>query len=237
MGRWHTLVGVLALGAVVLSCGTVPTAPGTVPTTTPDAARPDDPDPVPDTEHAVALVTAWTQEATQAARNGPTVLVRFATGSRAPGLEADPDCVPPFAGALRTEPTALADAIVTAREDGTFRVRGSGLSVEVVVHGGRVGHLEACGGPTSLLAEAEQERLDALAAAEAEAARQAAAEAAELEEQERARAAAERQAQADAAEAAPEDGTDDGTDGTDEGEAVPDRVEVFPGDRTTGTSG
>jgi hypothetical protein len=235
MGRWHTLVGVLALGAVVLSCGTVPTAPGTVPTTTPDTATPDDPDPVPGTEHAVALVTAWTQEATQAARNGPTVLVRFATGSRAPGLQADPDCVPPFAGALRTEPTALADAIVTARDDGTYRVRGSGLSVEVVVDGGRVRHLEACGGPTSLLAEAEQERLDALAAAEAEAARQAAAEAAELEEQERARAAAERQAQVDAAaDAAPDDGTADGTPG---GEAVPDRFEVFPGDRTTGTSG
>jgi hypothetical protein len=161
--------------------------------------------------------------------------VRFATGSRAPGLQADPDCVPPFAGALRTEPTALADAIVTARDDGTYRVRGSGLSVEVVVDGGRVRHLEACGGPTSLLAEAEQERLDALAAA--------AAEAAELEEQERARAAAERQAQVDAAaDAAPDDGTADGTgdgtaDGTPGGEAVPDRFEVFPGDRTTGTSG
>jgi len=169
-----------------------------------------------------ALVVAWARDATHAARNGPGVLLRFALGSREPGLVTDTECIPGFAGILRQDPEALAEASVTRQGDGTFRVRGTELRVDLVVRDGRVGHLDGCGGPTSLHAEAE-------AQAEQEqrerAAEQAAADRVEREAAERAARQAETAA--------------DGGDGDGEipsAEPLDGRVEVFPRDRTSSPS-
>jgi hypothetical protein len=179
------------------------------------------------------LAMAWSEEATRAARNGPTVLLRFAAASRLPGLVDDPGCIPPLAGLLRDDPETFVDATVTRRDDGTYLVRGrNGSRVELIVGDGRVGHLEGCGGPTSLLAEAEREQRES---AQAEARRAAAQEAAEREAAER--EAAEREAaEREAAARAAADG-DPEEDGTDARQPPDDRVEVFPRDRTPSPSG
>lgn len=209
-----------------------------------------------------ALVMTWADDATLAARNGPTVLLRFASASRHPGLEVDPDCVPTFAGVLRDDAEALADASVTRQGDATYAVRGVGLRVDVVVEDGRVGHLDGCGGPASLRAEAEQEeraRMAAEQAARESAERDAAQrEAAEREAAELVAEQATRQPAADVGSgtetdagsgSAADDGsgteTDDGSGTAESGlpaddtvdEPVDDRVEVFPRDRTPASSG
>ncbi len=203
------------------------------------------------------LVMTWADDATLAARNGPTVLLRFASASRHPGLDADPDCVPTFAGVLRDDAEALADASVTRQGAATYSVRGVGLRVDVVVEDGRVGHLDGCGGPASLRAEAEQEERARMAA------EQAARESAERDaaEREAAELASEQATRQPAADDGSGTGTDDGSgtetddgsgtetddgSGTDESEIptddtvdepVDDRVEVFPRDRTPASSG
>jgi hypothetical protein len=228
------------------------------PATDPDAARP-----LPVTQSSVpvdghALVTAWADEATLAARNGPSVLLRFASVSRQPGLVAEPDCVPPFAGVLRDDAEALADASVTRQGDGTYAVRGVDLRVNVAIEDGRAGHLDGCGGPASLRDEAEDEERERMAAertaaaaeqadrvaaeqADREAAEQADREAAELATEQAARQAAE-DAEPGTAEDAEPGTAGDAEPGTAEGELpadgpLDDRVEVFPRDRTTSPSG
>lgn len=191
-----------------------------------------------------ALVTTWADDATSAARNGPTVLLRFASASRQPGLVADLDCVPAFAGVLRDDAEALADASVTRLGDAAYAVRGVGLRVDVTVEDGRVGHLDGCGGPASLRVEAEQEERERMAA------EQAAQESAEREAAELVTEQATRQsAEDDGSRAGTDDGSvtdaDDGS-GTAASERpvddhvdgpVDDRVEVFPRDRTPAPSG
>jgi hypothetical protein len=242
-----SLVVVLAIAFGVAACadgGDVPRAAETPPPEPPAATQPAATQPaatqveVPTEPSAaaaadeVAMVATWAREATQAARNGPTVLLRFAVASRQPGLVDEPDCIPPFAGGLRDDPSALADPVVTGRPDGTYRVRGTKLSLDVAVDTGRVGHLDGCGGPAGLLADAEEEQREAAAAAAREAARKAAEEAAAREREAQAQLAAQREAQvrADAEAAAREAEMGE--------EAAPDdRVEVFPRDRTPPPAG
>jgi hypothetical protein len=238
--RFGSLVVVLAIVFGVAACADggdgddVPRAAET-PAPDPPAATqveaPIEPS-APAANEQIALVATWAREATQAARNGPTVLLRFAVASRQPGLVDEPDCIPPFAGGLRDDPSALADPVVTRRPDGTYRVRGTKLSVDVAVDTGRVGHLDGCGGPAGLLADAEEEQREAAAAAAREVARKAAEEAAAREREAQARLAAEREAQAQAdAEAAARQADPSG-------DAAPDdRVEVFPRDRIPPPSG
>ena len=242
------VVFVVALGSTGCGLPGGPAAPE--PATELDAARPS-----PVTESSVpvdghALVTAWADEATLAARNGPSVLLRFASVSRQAGLVAEPDCIPPFAGVLRDDAEALADASVTRQGDGTYAVRGVDLRVHVAVEDGRAGHLDGCGGPTSMRAEAEREERERVAAERmaaaaeqadrvaAEQADRAAAEQADREAAELATEQAARQAAEDA-----EPGTSEGAEpGATEGELpadgpVDDRVEVFPRDRTASPAG
>ena len=225
----------IAMVVVAVGCGVVeraadvdptgPTGPtgrdaGAEPFATGTSAPPAD---APSTDDGHALVVAWARDATHAARNGPGVLLRFALGSREPGLATDPGCVPGFAGVLRQDPEALAEASVTRQDDGTFRVRGTDLRVDVVVRDGRVGHLDGCGGPTSLHAEAEAEQ-------RRRAAEQAAADLAEREAARAEREAAELAEREAAAAREAGTATDDG--GIPSAEPLDDRVEVFPRDRT-----
>lgn len=109
-----------------------------------------------------ALVSAWVTAAGVAAGNGPTALARFVVVSRHPDVDAD-GCVPPFADRLVETPDALADADIAAMDDGSFRVTGAELEIDVALVGDWVHHMEGCGGDDGLLLAAEQE-LDARAA-------------------------------------------------------------------------
>ena len=231
--RSRSVIAILVMLSAAAGCGVVERAAGVDPTPVPGPTADADalatgtsapPAAAPSADDGHAQVVAWAQDATYAARNGPGVLLRFASGSREPGLVTDPGCIPGFAGILRRDPEALAEASVTRQEDGTFRVRGTDLRVDVVVRDGRVGHLDGCGGPASLRTEAEQEQRQAAAEqaaaeqAEREAAEQAEREAADLAEREAADLA-----EREAAETSPVEPPDD-------------RVEVFPRDRTSSPS-
>lgn len=234
MTSFGSRVVVLALVFGVAACadgGEVPRAAETPAPAATQAEIPTEPSATAAADQ-VAMVATWAREASQAARNGPTVLLRFALTSRQPGLVDDPACVPPFSGVLRDDPSALADPVVTRRDDGTHRVRGKNLSVDVAVDTGRAHHLDGCGGPASLLADAEEEQREAAAAAAREAARESAEEAAAREQEAQAPLAVEREAQVrvdeEAAAVAAELTVDAAPD---------DRVEVFPRDGTAPPSG
>ena len=102
-------------------------------------------------------IETWVKEATAAAGHGAATLLRFAIATRHPEADRTRECVPPFAGALRDDPAALADPDVVSVGDGRYRVGGTNVSVEVAVTSGRAMHLERCGGPDELLAEADKE--------------------------------------------------------------------------------
>lgn len=118
----------------------------------------------------VELVVKWVDTAAGAARNGAEAVIRFATVTRHPDADGDDGCLPPFVEQLLEDPDMFTEAQVTRLDDGRYRIDVAGTDVEVAVLSGRVLHMQGCGGPDELFAQAAedaQQRAEETAAATA----------------------------------------------------------------------